>query len=552
MDVDDCYYYVSGLSASICAQGFADPSFEAPTPQIGLGGGETDPMTPPLTTETGDNKSKNAKKKRNTISLQLEIKKQHQQHQMELSAPGMVGNYGMMMHSNAMMVGGNQMMMQPQHMMGTVGHGRGQGDNSEPNDTEMAGAGLLQLAMQDAGITPNTSQCASSDENVVSVPTQAVGDCVTGVNENSALETLASIATVPQTVGVVGSSAPVSQAAVSPLVSQSGSAMTATTQAINANMPIMATGQSGMGQIGPNNGMMNVPFVNGGQQFPPGLLQGQQAGFNAGISAPQQQIVFINEQGMPCIANVPMGIDPNTLGLPNFQKHVMGVDKTGNIGMQGFGNMMVQKDQGMSSELLTNMNLQGQQAFQQAQNAVAMGTAGMVQQQMSLGQQVMPPMHQLAGGIGNQGQQGLIMPVSQSGNLLINPSNQNQGPPGSQLPQALLLPNGQIIPVVANPQAGGGGGGIIQAGVNGGGGVIQTNAQWQGGSIQPSGAPQGAIPASGGQPRMSMPPGMQGSMVGVDGMMGTSAGAMSSSTAQMQVRMLQCGILQIELKSSCF
>ncbi|OWF41522.1 hypothetical protein KP79_PYT22535 [Mizuhopecten yessoensis] len=533
----------------------SDHSTGAEAPLNGLGGqgAGAEPSSPTPLLENADNKPKGNKKKRNTISLQLEIKKQQQQQQtqpMELSTQAMAGNYGNVamnnMMMNQMMFSNSQMMMQ-QHMMGVGGQmpAGSQGQNVESSAAELAGAGLIQLAMQDAGITPSTS--VSSDENVTSTATQANSDPMASASDNSALETLASIATVPQTAGVVGSSAPVSQAAVSPLVSQSGSAMTATTQAINANMPIMATGQSGIGQIQPNNNMMNVPFVNGGQQqFPPGILQGQQGGFNPGIPTPQQQIMFINEQGVPCIANVPLGIDPNSLGIPNFQKQMVGMDKSGNIGLQGFGNVMVQKDQGMTADqtLITNMNLQGQQTFQQTQGAVAMGTPGMVQPPMPLGQQVMQPMHQLAGGLGNQGQQGLIMPVSQSGNLLINSTNQNQGPPGNQLPQALLLPNGQIIPVVANPQTG----------VNSGSGVIPANTQWQGGGlqgggIQQPGAPQGNLAASGAPPRMSLPPGIQGSMMatGMDGTIisgGPNPGNMASSAGQIQVGQPQVAFSQ--------
>ncbi|KAJ8316386.1 hypothetical protein KUTeg_006400 [Tegillarca granosa] len=519
-----------------------------------------------------DQDLKNKKtKRRNTISLRLEnMKKQQQQLQegqlninQELSAPGMIGNFsGLSMNNvimgpngqqiignpnmlmNQMMMGGNQIFGQNPAGIISLPNNQVIGQNQLlPNtdkNAEVAGAGLLQLAMQDAGITPNSnnSNNNSNNNNSSSGANQnsgghsaedvSVSAAGTGVNTDnslqspksgdqvvsqpSALQTLASVASNTQNIS---STSTVSTASTNNnLLSQNSSAATATTQAINTN-PIMATGQNGM-QFPGGNGMMNMQFqINGQQCFTGNMLQ---PGAPA-LAAPQGQIMFINEQGVPCIANVPLGMDPS-IGL---QKQIVNnnmlpgqqltKDLQGNSAMTDqalLANSLAQQQMNMTLQgQLTGMN---QQAFQQQQqNAVAMGTGNVMQQAMNnplaaVGQQFIQPMQgQMQGS--TMTQQGIIMPasqVNQSGNLLTVNSVPNQN---SQLPQALLLPNGQIIPVVSNPQVFGN---TSQTGT-----MPQQVLQQTGGSVQWQQNP-------GGTARMALP-GLQGKVIS-QGPDGTSTG----------------------------
>ena len=330
------------------------------------------------------------------------------------------------------------------------------GQQSDKNAAE-AGAGLLQLAMQDAGITPSSNSNPPPSEE--SAAMSVAGQRSSGSDQNmvsSALHTLASVASNTQNVTNV-SQIPSSQVQSNASLIQSGMTTT-TTQSVNSMAPIMATGQQNMnGTMTTSqqnmNGTMNVPF--GQQQMAANMMPGNQV-VNPGTSNAMQQIMFINEQGVPCIANVPMGIDPNSLGLPNMGKQIVGMDKSGNLLIQ---NMSGQKDdqQVLLANTLAqqqmNLAMQGiQQPFQQGQNNVSMGANNMVQQpvnnQLALNQHIMQPMQGLST---PQNPQGLILPASQTGNLLTVNSVPNFSNPQNQLPQALLLPNGQIIPVVSNP-----------------------------------------------------------------------------------------------------
>ncbi|KAK3083194.1 hypothetical protein FSP39_016472 [Pinctada imbricata] len=538
-------------------------------------------------------KSKSKTKRRNTISLQLEnLKKQQQENansmnsmqqqqqgNQELLAPGMMNNFPTMMDGGA--TANQQQVFNQQQMLmnsmifgggsggvmvpnsnggmvltntalgshgnntgmvvnGSVGGGSGislqgnqiQGQSSEAKGQSAAeaGAGLLQLAMQDAGITPSSQSAPSEDQNVTNVSSVSMATGSNSDTQPSALHTLASIASNTQSLSNA-SQVPASQVQVNSLVTQGGSsAPTATTQSINSSAPIMATGQGqgGINATMSNNGtMMNMSFMNG-QQMQPGNMMpgGQNPGFNP--MAATQQIMFVNDQGVPCVANIPMGIDPASLGIPNNAKQVMGIDKSGNVIVQN-----LQKDQGQINQMneqailantlaqqQMNLALQGQMPGQfQGQNNVAIGNpAALVQpsmnNQLQLNQQMMQPMGgQLASGQLTQTNQGLILPASQTGNLLTVNSVPTQQ---SQLPQALLLPNGQIIPVVSNPNLVAGQQGQMAS-------MMPPNPQQiTGGNIQqrlplPAGMVQGdpnnqvIMTSSGqiqiGQPQMSLPAG---------------------------------------------
>nr|XP_022323291.1 uncharacterized protein LOC111124597 isoform X5 [Crassostrea virginica] len=462
--------------------------------------------------ETPAEQEKKKTKKRNTINLQLEMKKQQaaaaqqqqesQQQQQQnaalangaaagmqdMLAQGIMGNP--MTNFPNMMIGGagqqliNQQMFMNSMMFGVPSAGGSQmpmggnpcmqaqtipnqGQQSDKNAAE-AGAGLLQLAMQDAGITPSSNSNPPPSEE--SAAMSVAGQRSSGSDQSmvsSALHTLASVASNTQNVTNI-SQIPSSQVQSNASLIQSGTTTT-TTHSVNSMAPIMATGQQNMngtmttGQQNINgtmttgqqnmNGTMNVPF--GQQQMAANVMHGNQV-VNPGTSNAMQQIMFINEQGVPCIANVPMGIDPNSLGLPNMGKQIVGMDKSGNLLIQ---NMSGQKDdqQVLLANTLAqqqmNLAMQGiQQPFQQGQNNVSMGANNMVQQpvnnQLALNQHIMQPMQGLST---PQNPQGLILPASQTGNLLTVNSVPNFSNPQNQLPQALLLPNGQIIPVVSNP-----------------------------------------------------------------------------------------------------
>ncbi|XP_061183777.1 mucin-17-like isoform X2 [Saccostrea echinata] len=447
--------------------------------------------------EAAAEQEKKKTKKRNTINLQLELKKQQaaaaQQQQQEnqqqqnaalatgaagmqdVLAQGIVGNP--MTNFPNMMIGGagqqliNQQMFMNSMMFGVPPAGGSQmpmggnpcmqaqthftqglpgqsmtGQQSDKNAAE-AGAGLLQLAMQDAGITPSSNNNPSQTEDSVSTSSSVQRSSAPDQSTvSSALHTLASVASNTQNVTNI-SQIPASQVQSNASMIQTG-ATTTTTQSVNSVAPIMATGQQNLN--GTNN-VMNMPFVNGQQQMATNVMPGNQI-VNPGTSNAMQQIMFINEQGVPCIANVPVGIDPASLGLPNMGKQIVG------------GNLLIQKDDQQTvlannlAQQQMNLAMQGiqQQPFQQGQTNVTMGGNNIVQQpvnnQLALNQHIMQPMQGPIQGLSNpQNPQGLILPASQTGNLLTVNSVPNFSNPQSQLPQALLLPNGQIIPVVSNP-----------------------------------------------------------------------------------------------------
>lgn len=153
------------------------------------------------------------------------------------------------------------------------------GQQSDKNAAE-AGAGLLQLAMQDAGITPSSSNSNSTqpEESLTTTSGQR-----SSANDQSmlgsALHTLASVASNTQNVTNV-SQIPASQVQSNASLIQTGTTTT-TTQSVNSMAPIMATGQQNM------NGTMNMSF--GQQQMATNMMQGNQV-MNSGTPNAMQQI----------------------------------------------------------------------------------------------------------------------------------------------------------------------------------------------------------------------------------------------------------------------
>ncbi|XP_071175482.1 mucin-4-like isoform X2 [Mytilus edulis] len=360
----------------------------------------------------------NKNRKRNTISQQLENMKKQQE---ELTAPNIMQMNNQNMLMNQMQMMNNQMMMPNQAGFPQTFLPGQMTLPGQAGDKDQSSADLLQGAMQESGITPNSNS-----------QTGTIEDLVTQHSSESALQTLASVAS--QNL-VSGSTAVVTCQSVSLTnTSQSSSVTTVTTQSVNTSNPIMATGQ-----MMQNNSTGLMPFVNGQQNFPGNMFQNQQ-GFNNPLiqqQQQQQQIVFINEQGIPCIANVPMD--------PMMQNKVTKTEPA--------------MDQAFNQQQQMNIALQNQLAGLTSQNQMNMA-GGLIQQQFPMNQQQL-----LQGQLGaTMNQQGLILPVSQAGNLI----NVNNMAGQNQLPQALILPNGQIVPVVTNPQ-------MLSTGQNQ---LLQTN-QWR-------------------------------------------------------------------------
>ena len=245
----------------------------------------------------------------------------------QLLMPGMIG--GMMANNQSIM--GNQGLVG--NKQGVVGNNQGLLGSQQTllansqNEINLTGsstnktlgdeseAGLLQLAMQDAGITPQSSSQASQSEETGTVSTSAstvaeVPEQTSNTSQTSALQTLASVATNTQGLSVgsessasqVGAASSDTQASVGNIANPSAAA------SVNSNLPVMTSGPTGYQTVVQNGQVLNMPLV-GNQP----VLQGQ------------QQVMFINEQGIPVIANMPVGMDPNNQGnqlLNNMQKQV--------------------------------------------------------------------------------------------------------------------------------------------------------------------------------------------------------------------------------------
>lgn len=365
----------------------------------------------------------------------------------QFMVPGMMGN-------------GNQMMpnIGP---MGLPGAGSappciGQNANSQPEQnsnvmnkvSDDTDAGLLQLAMQDAGITPGSHSGPQSSSALTPSVSDVILEAESSSAQNNALQTLASVATSDHVLCTETSATDNQSATVSVTGSLTGP---------SSNMPVMASTQSGlppMLQTG-NNALINMPMM-GNQPVLPGQQQQQQ--LQQQQQPPQmQQIMFINEQGVPMIANVPVGMEPNNPSMfGNSQKSGL---------MQGLNQANVLKDQSGNMDQNTLALAQQQANIAALQNQLLGQNGGgnipnmpFQQQSMLQGniiqapngqllQQIGPQINGQGQLIGMQGQgQGLVV-AGQQGQLSLNtmPSQPNQ------LPSALILPNGQIIPVVTNP-----------------------------------------------------------------------------------------------------
>lgn len=375
-------------------------------------------------------------------------------------------------------------MLQPGKTFSSPGMG-------EQDKVALDGNGLLQMAMQDAGISwsaQSTPTSLGSSANSTATSSISQSTCSTATTsamiQNSAvsldngiqanpLQTLASVASNTQNAMVRTSSSVSPGLPSTPLQQVSNSAATSTTQAINPNIPIMSAGQPVYNQMFPgNNSMMNVPMVTGAQSMPMNVMQpGGIPGMGMTINTPQGQIVFLNEHGMPVMQNMPM--DPSMMNIQqqNIAAKLNGI-QDGKTSKEVTEKQMLNGTVGMQ-EMNASMALTPQHAQLLAQGGQAAGmciptgAAGMLQQaqfqqaqggalhsqvqqtqlnsQFPGGQQLIQTLSQPGSNQQAVNSQGLILPVSQAGNLLTLNTMPSQP---NQLPSALILPNGQIIPVV--------------------------------------------------------------------------------------------------------
>lgn len=300
-------------------------------------------------------------------------------------------------------------------------------------------AGLLQLAMQDAGITPGSNSGPQSSSALTPSVSESGQEAESSSTENNALQTLASVATSDHIFSTENN------------VTDNQSASAAgTLTGSNSNLPMMTSSQSGlqpMLQTG-NNTLINMPMLGNPAGLPGPQQQQQQQ---------MQQIMFINDQGIPMIANVPVGMDPNNPNMfSNAQKPgIMQNMNQGNLIKDQTGNMD-QNTLALAQQQANMAALQNQLLGQNTGNNIP--NMPFQQQNLLQGNIIQTPNGQLLQQIGpqinGQGQligmhgqgQGLVV-AGQQGQLALNtmPSQPNQ------LPSALILPNGQIIPVVTNP-----------------------------------------------------------------------------------------------------
>ena len=338
--------------------------------------------------------------------------------------PGMMGNGNQMMANMGMMTGTGLPTMQ-QHSNGSMSNHTPGSIASQGEETD---AGLLQLAMQDAGITPSSASGQSSTATHTPSMADTHDSESSSLSQNNPLQTLATVATSNHEMMSEGGA---SETGNLPPGSMSGS------QAIPSSM----SSQAGM-----NNSMMQQPMTSGPHMMNmPGMGPGQQQ---------MQQIMFINEQGIPCIAQVPVGVDPNN---PNM---VQNGGKQGMMNQQGMmkdqsGNMdgnpaalaMAQQQAMLQNQLLSQGGgasfqnlLQQQQQGLLSGNIIQTPNGPMLQQ---LGPQMQGQLqgHGQIIGMNSQGQS--IVLAGQQNQISLNMPN--------QLPSALILPNGTIVPVVTNP-----------------------------------------------------------------------------------------------------
>lgn len=348
---------------------------------------------------------------------------------------GMLGNQGLVGNNQGLLASQQALLANSQNEVNLMGAGA---NKTSSDDSE---AGLLQLAMQDAGITPQSSSQTSQSEEGGAVSTSAamgaeeVGDQTSNMSQTSALQTLASVATNTQGLSVRSESVG-SQGAAS-TDTQSSLPMTNPSAApsVSTSLPVRTSGPTGYQPMVHNGQVINMPLMG-----------------NQPMLQSQQQVMFINEQGIPVIANMPVGIDPNSQGnqlLNNIQKQNVGLDQNAMALAQQQSNLAAVQGQiiGQNGQNLQNMALQQQNILpggilQNGQFLQQLGGQGQLAQVQGQNQ-VMNLQGQ--GGMVLGGPPG-VLPGNQGGNLVtVNPNQQNQ------LPSALLLPNGQIVPVVTNP-----------------------------------------------------------------------------------------------------
>ncbi|XP_064618260.1 serine-rich adhesin for platelets-like [Liolophura sinensis] len=194
------------------------------------------------------------------------------------------------------------------------------------NNNAADGFSLLQMAMRDAGITATSMSTSAAPQSAQSVSgsntsiTSAQSSKSAGISElatsdtsSSPLHTLASVAadTQSSSSNIVASSSTVAGISQTQTLTSS-TASTSTTQAINLNMPIMTPGQCGLMQtFNPNMGLQ-VMAQNQGMPF--SMMQNGGLGGISVMSQQQGQILYLNEQGIPVLSNMPMhGFDGSAM-----------------------------------------------------------------------------------------------------------------------------------------------------------------------------------------------------------------------------------------------
>ncbi|XP_045210433.1 serine-rich adhesin for platelets-like [Mercenaria mercenaria] len=367
--------------------------------------------------------------------------------------PGMMGNGNQMMPNLGPMgvIGAGSSTGMPGVANNNIANPIGQ--NSNPQSDQNTGnmnksaddsdAGLLQLAMQDAGITPGSNSGQQSSSALTPSVSETAQEAESSSSQNNALQTLASVATSDHIFSTENSSTDNQSTTASGTGSLTGSA---------SNMPMMTSTQSGLQPMlqTSNSALINMPML-GNPTGLPGQQQQQQQ------QQQMQQIMFINDQGIPMIANVPVGMDPNNPNMfnnsqkpgimPGMNQTNLIKDQTGNMDQNALAlaqqqaNMAALQNQLLGQNAgnnLPNMPFQPQNLLQG--NIIQTPNGQLLQQ---IGPQINGQGQLL--GMPGQGQ-GLVV-AGQQGQLTLNtmPSQPNQ------LPSALILPNGQIIPVVTNP-----------------------------------------------------------------------------------------------------
>ncbi|ESO83350.1 hypothetical protein LOTGIDRAFT_169414 [Lottia gigantea] len=462
-----------------------------------------------------DDKTKGKSKRKNVVSSQLEAKKAEEAAQsLGNMFQGMfsgVQNQNMMV--NSPFPNGNQVLMTPNGQV-VVPMNQLTNNQNLMMDKSPTGLGLLQMAMQDAGISEfsrqpspdntsasrdlTTTSSAMDDPNhalqtlasVASNPQNAVLTSVPSSQPNLSKATTAqSMTTADSQMDVTSSMSIINSAQENLTVTSSINTMTvpgsvpnvanigqvpnsvnsasSVTSVTSAAPPIMSVGQTGVPQI-PNQGNMMVNMQNMALNPNQNILMPNMPNMGLGnmFMNPQGQLIMVNEQGVPVMAGV-------TNVVPPEQQQNMTIQKGGkkdknlkkgsagqqpgpviNNNLQEQMNMTVMTSQGPVNIIQPQqnpMNMMPQNTMLQPNMMQTLPMQG--QQQVSLP--------------GNQNvfqQQFVQMPsnngVANQNSGIILPANQNGNMltlnamqnQQNQLPSALILPNGQVIPVVQNAQ----------------------------------------------------------------------------------------------------